>query len=312
MNYLVTGGCGFIGSQYVQMLLTNQLGPVTTVKVLDKLTYAGRLDNLNSIVGDPRFKFIHGDICDIEIVKSCVSAGDIIVHFAAESHVDKSIRQPADFIQTNITGTQVLLSAAIEMKAKLFLHVSTDEVYGSITKSSSLETDPLLPNSPYASSKAASDLIVRSYVKTYGLDARITRCSNNYGPNQFPEKFIPHSLANLAAGKKISIYGNGQNIREWIHVSDHCFGIQRVVNFGRRGEIYNIGSGITYTNLELAKMILKIANLGENHLEFIDDRLGHDFRYSIDSTKIRKETGFAINPNGANNMESFLRDSLNM
>jgi dTDP-glucose 4,6-dehydratase len=310
MNYLVTGGCGFIGSQYVKMLLNNQLGPVTSVKVLDKLTYAGNINNLSPILNDSRFKLIQGDICDAELVNSCISTGDLIVHFAAESHVDRSILRPEDFIQTNITGTQVLLSAAVELKAKLFLHVSTDEVYGSIIDGYSLESDPLLPNSPYAASKAASDLLVRSYVKTYGLDARITRCCNNYGPNQFPEKFIPLSIKNLTSGKKILIYGDGLNIREWIHVSDHCFGIQKVINFGTKGEIYNIGSGVTYSNLELAKIILNIANMSENHLEFIDDRLGHDFRYSIDSSKIRKEVGFAVDPNGKNNMQSFLSDSL--
>ena len=310
MNYLVTGGCGFIGSQYVKMLLNNQLGPVTSVKVLDKLTYAGNINNLSPILNDSRFKLIQGDICDVELVNSCISTGDIIVHFAAESHVDRSILRPEDFIQTNITGTQVLLSAAVELKAKLFLHVSTDEVYGSIIDGHSLESDPLLPNSPYAASKAASDLLVRSYVKTYGLDARITRCCNNYGPNQFPEKFIPLSIKNLTSGKKILIYGDGLNIREWIHVSDHCFGIQRVINFGTKGEIYNIGSGVTYSNLELAKTILNIANLPENHLEFIDDRLGHDFRYSIDSSKICKEVGFTVEPNGKNNMQSFLSDLL--
>ena len=310
MNYLVTGGCGFIGSHYVQMLLTNQISPVTSVKVLDKLTYAGSLKNLDTISKDPRFKFIHGDICDSDLVNSCVSNGDIIVHFAAESHVDRSITGPAEFIQTNVIGTQVLLSAAVEMKAKQFLHVSTDEVYGSINEGSSLESDILLPNSPYAASKAASDLLVRSYVKTYGLDARITRCCNNYGPNQFPEKFIPHSINKLISGKKILIYGNGLNIREWIHVTDHCYGIQSVINFGSKGEIYNIGSGISYSNLELANIMLNAANLSENKLEFIADRPGHDFRYSIDSGKIRKEIGFFVNLNHKNNLESFIFDLL--
>jgi dTDP-glucose 4,6-dehydratase len=310
MNYLVTGGCGFIGSQYVKMLLNNQLGPVTSVKVLDKLTYAGNIKNLGPILNDSRFKLIQGDICDTKLVNSCISTGDIIVHFAAESHVDRSILQPEDFIQTNITGTQVLLSAAVELKAKLFLHVSTDEVYGSITDGHSLESDPLLPNSPYAASKAASDLLVRSYVKTYNLDARVTRCCNNYGPNQFPEKLIPLSIKNLISGKKILIYGDGLNIREWIHVTDHCYGIQNVINSGTKGEIYNIGSGVSYSNLELAKLILKIANLTENHLEFIADRPGHDFRYSLDSSKIRENLGFVSNMNGVNNLDNFLFDCL--
>jgi dTDP-glucose 4,6-dehydratase len=306
MNYLVTGGCGFIGSQYVKMLLNNQLGPVNSVKVLDKLTYAGNINNLDSSLNDSRMKIIQGDICDAELVNSCISAGDIIVHFAAESHVDRSILRPEDFILTNIAGTQVLLSAAVELKAKLFLHVSTDEVYGSITDGSALESDPLLPNSPYAASKAASDLLVRSFVKTYNLDARITRCCNNYGPNQFPEKFIPLSIKNLMSGKKILIYGDGLNIREWIHVTDHCYGIQKVIDYGTKGEIYNIGSGIAYSNLELARIILNIANLSENSLEYITDRPGHDFRYSIDSSKIHKNLGFVVNKNSVYNLENFL------
>ena len=221
MNYLVTGGAGFIGSNYVRMLLSDQLGPVTTVKVLDKLTYAGSLENLKSISKDQRFTFIHGDICDEDVVNSCIDEGDVIVHFAAESHVDRSITGPSEFIRTNVLGTQVLLSAAVTKKAKIFLHVSTDEVYGSVNEGSSVETDVLLPNSPYSASKAASDLLVRAYVQTYELDARITRCCNNYGPNQYPEKFIPLSIKNIKDGKNVSIYGDGKNIREWIHVEDH-------------------------------------------------------------------------------------------
>ena len=191
MNYFVTGGAGFIGSNYVQMLLTNQLGPVSKVTVFDKLTYAGSLENLKQVVTDPRFSFIEGDICDEELVRTSILKNDIIVHFAAESHVDRSISGPSEFIRTNVLGTQMLLSVAVENEAKLFLHVSTDEVYGSIESGSSVESDPLLPNSPYSASKAASDLLVRSYVQTFGLDARITRCCNNFGPNQYPEILIP-------------------------------------------------------------------------------------------------------------------------
>jgi len=312
MNYLVTGGCGFIGSHYVQMLLTDQFGPVSSVKVLDKLTYAGSLKNLDTVLKDPRFKFIQGDICDIELVNSCVSEDDIIVHFAAETHVDRSIAGPAEFIRTNVIGTQVLLSAAVEKKVMQFLQVSTDEVYGSIELGSSLESDILLPNSPYAASKAASDLLVRSYVKTFGLDARITRCCNNYGPNQFPEKFIPHSINKIISGQKIPIYGNGLNIREWIHVRDHCLGIQSVINFGSKGEIYNIGTGISFSNLEIAGMILNIAKLPKNHIEFITDRPGHDFRYSINSNKIRHEIGFFVDSNKDNSIESFIFNSLKL
>jgi dTDP-glucose 4,6-dehydratase len=217
MNYFVTGGAGFIGSNFVRMLLTNQLGSVAKVTVIDKLTYAGNLENLSEVSSDPRLEFIKGDICDVDLVRSLISQGDIIVHFAAESHVDRSISGPSEFIKTNVLGTQVLLSAAVENQTKLFLHVSTDEVYGSVRSGSSVETDRLLPNSPYSASKAASDLLVRSFVQTYGLDARITRCCNNFGPNQYPEKFIPLAIERLKNGNNIPIYGDGQYVRECIH-----------------------------------------------------------------------------------------------
>jgi dTDP-glucose 4,6-dehydratase len=306
MNYLVTGGAGFIGSNYVQMLLTNQLGPVESVKVLDKLTYAGTLDNLKPISDDPRFTFIQGDICDEEIVNSCVGEGDIIVHFAAESHVDRSITGPSEFIRTNVLGTQVLLSAAIAKKANRFIHISTDEVYGSIEKGSSVETDLLMPNSPYSASKAASDLLVRSYVSTYGLDARITRCCNNYGKNQYPEKFIPLAIKNLKEGRAIPIYGDGSNVREWIHVEDHCKAIQYVVTSGLSGEIYNIGSGESLTNLAIATKLVEIFGGGNEFIEFVIDRLGHDFRYSLDSKKIARETGFSAKMK----LEEYLQSSV--
>ncbi len=292
MNYLVTGGAGFIGSNYVRMLLSGQLGEVNTVKVLDKLTYAGSLANLKFSLDDPRFTFIQGDICDQAIVDSCVNEGDVIVHFAAESHVDRSITGPSEFIRTNVLGTQVLLNAAKVKKAKLFLHVSTDEVYGSVAEGSSVEIDPLLPNSPYSASKAASDLLVRSYVQTYGLDARITRCCNNYGANQYPEKFIPLAIKNLKAGKKIPLYGDGSNIREWIHVNDHCAGIQKVIFEGKMGEIYNIGSDEFLSNLELAKILLEVSGQPPTHYEFTKDREGHDLRYSLNCNKI-KSMGFS-------------------
>ena len=293
MNYLVTGGAGFIGSNYVRMLLSDQLGLVDSVKVLDKLTYAGSLENLKQISDDPRFTFIKGDICDEEIVNACVEEGVVIVHFAAESHVDRSISGPSEFIRTNVLGTQVLLSAAVENKAKTFLHVSTDEVYGSVEEGSSVETDQLLPNSPYSASKAASDLLVRSYVNTYGLDARITRCCNNYGPNQYPEKFIPLAIKKLTEGKKIPVYGDGTNIREWIHVEDHCFGIQLVISKGRSGDIFNLGSHESYTNLQLLEKILFHTNNKFDAIEFVADRKGHDFRYSLDSTKSRALLSFS-------------------
>ena len=293
MNYLVTGGAGFIGSNYVRMLLSDQLGPVSSVKVLDKLTYAGSLENLKKVADDPRFTFVKGDICDEKLVDSCVVEGIVVVHFAAESHVDRSISGPSEFIRTNVLGTQVLLSAAVDKKAKTFLHVSTDEVYGSITEGSSIETDPLLPNSPYSASKAASDLLVRSFVETYGLDARITRCCNNYGFNQFPEKFIPLSIEMIKNGKKIPVYGDGKNLREWIHVEDHCRGIQTVINSGSKGEIYNIGSGQEFSNLEIAKLLLEHDSSQTSGITFVQDRKGHDFRYSVNCSKIKK-LGFKI------------------
>jgi dTDP-glucose 4,6-dehydratase len=275
------------------MLLSDQAGPVNSVKVLDKLTYAGSLQNLKKISDDPRFTFILGDICDETLVNSCVSEGVIIVHFAAESHVDRSISGPSEFIKTNVLGTQVLLSAAVEKRAKMFLHVSTDEVYGSIKEGSSVESDPLLPNSPYAASKAASDLLVRSYVQTFGLDVRITRCCNNYGPNQYPEKFIPLAVKKIKEGKKIPVYGDGGNIREWIHVDDHCKGIQLVILNGKSGDIFNLGTSEEYTNLELAGIILKQGGGAQDDIEFVVDRKGHDFRYSLDCKKAQDQLGFS-------------------
>jgi dTDP-glucose 4,6-dehydratase len=310
MNYLVTGGAGFIGSNYVRMLLSDQLGPVTSVKVLDRLTYAGKLENLKSISSDLRFSFIEGDICDEAVVNSCLAEGDVIVHFAAESHVDRSITGPSEFIRTNVLGTQVLLSAAIAKKAKIFLHVSTDEVYGSVEKGSSVESDPLMPNSPYSASKAASDLLVRSYVETYGLDARITRCCNNYGPNQFPEKFIPLAIKNLKDGKKIPIYGDGSNVREWIHVEDHCTGIQAVINKGSKGEIYNIGSGELFTNIDLVKEILRFAQSNIGNIEYVTDRKGHDYRYSLNSNKARVDLNFVHSKSFQAEMKTLVESSL--
>ncbi len=306
MDYLVTGGAGFIGSNYVRMLLSGQLGLVNSVKILDKLTYAGSLDNLKQISDDPRFTFIQGDICDQILANACVDEGVVIVHFAAESHVDRSISGPSEFIRTNVLGTQVLLSAAVEKKAKTFLHVSTDEVYGSVENGSSVETDLLLPNSPYSASKAASDLIVRSYVETFGLDARITRCCNNYGPNQYPEKFIPLAIKNLKEGKKISVYGDGMNIREWIHVEDHCLAIQEVIQKGESGEIYNIGSGESLTNLKIARLLVEIFGKDPDQIEFIQDRLGHDFRYALNSKKIFDRTGINV----SKRLIPFLQNSL--
>jgi dTDP-glucose 4,6-dehydratase len=307
MNYFVTGGAGFIGSNYVQMLLTNQLGPVSKVTVFDKLTYAGNLKNLKEVAADSRLSFIQGDICDEKLVQTSILKNDIIVHFAAESHVDRSIFGPSEFVKTNVLGTQALLSAAVENEAKLFLHVSTDEVYGSIESGSSVESDPLLPNSPYSASKAAADLLVRSYIQTFGLDARITRCCNNYGPNQYPEKLIPLALQRIKSGKQIPIYGDGKNVREWIHVADHCLGIQSVINKGAKGEIYNLGTNEMYTNLRLMLLILEKMNLGPECIDFVTDRKGHDLRYSLDSKKSREKIDFAPRRKMSEEIENLLK-----
>ncbi len=294
MNYFVTGGAGFIGSNYVRMLLRDQLGPANKVKVFDKLTYAGSLDNLIEVSNDSRFTFIEGDICDEELVTFHIAEGDIVVHFAAESHVDRSITGPSEFVRTNVLGTQVLLSSSVANKVKIFLHVSTDEVYGSISTGSSEESDLLLPNSPYSASKAASDLLVRSYVQTYGLDARITRCCNNYGPGQHREKFIPLGIQNIRDNKPIPIYGDGTNVREWIHVDDHCRAIQAVIEKGSAGEIYNIGSGVSFENIDIAKKILKLSGKDLSFIHFVKDRLGHDFRYALNSEKVKSILGFQV------------------
>jgi dTDP-glucose 4,6-dehydratase len=231
---------------------------------------------------------------------------DIVVNFAAESHVDRSIEGPSEFIKTNVLGTQVLLSAAVNKRAKIFLQVSTDEVYGSIAEGKSIESDHLFPNSPYSASKASADLLVRSYIKTFGLDARITRCCNNFGPNQYPEKFIPLAIENLKNGKNITIYGDGSNVREWIHVDDHCRGIQLVIKSGSSGDIYNIGSSFEISNIDLSNLILGVTGMTSDHIEFIADRKGHDLRYSLDSSLIRNKLGFRIDVDPIENLNKFI------
>lgn len=292
MEFFVTGGAGFIGSNYVRMLLSNQLGDVSTVTVFDKFTYAGNMKNLETVRADPRLTIVHGDICDPGLVRGSMEEGAVVVHFAAESHVDRSISGPDAFIQTNVAGTQNLLQAAIEVGVKTFLHISTDEVYGSIENGNSIETDPLCPNSPYAASKASSDLIARSYFKTYGLDVRITRSCNNYGPYQFPEKLIPLFITNLLINLPVPVYGNGKNVREWIHVNDHCRAIQSVISHGRPGEIYNIGSKIRLENIEIARKIILELGKDLDLLKFVEDRKGHDLRYALNSRKIQSELEF--------------------
>ncbi len=291
MKILVTGGAGFIGSNFVRRVVDGSLTGVSSLTVLDKLTYAGTLTNLASIPRDS-FEFIQGDICDPELTKELASRHDAVVNFAAESHVDRSIQGSRDFVTTNVLGTQTLLEAALAAEIETFIQVSTDEVYGSIVEGSWQETDPLLPNSPYAASKASADLFARTYHKTHGLDVRITRSSNNYGPYQFPEKIIPLFVTNLIDGRKIPVYGNGSNVRDWLHVDDHCRGIHAVLMRGRSGEIYNIGGGVELTNLELTREILYLLGKDESSVEFVTDRLGHDMRYSVNIKKISDELGY--------------------
>ena len=287
MNLLVTGGAGFIGSQF---LINEKLDgrKFHKVYILDSLTYAGNLKNLDAVLKDERFHFVLGDIKDPKVVNELVSEVDVIVNFAAESHVDNSIHDATPFVQNNILGTQVLLDATRHQGKKRFIQISTDEVYGSINQGEWDESCALMPNSPYAASKAAADLLVLSYHHTYNLDLVITRSCNNFGPRQLTEKLIPLVITNLMKGKKVPVYGDGKNIREWIYVSDNCKYISKVIENGAPGQTYNIGSGVRLTNLEIVHSILQIMNLSENYIEFVRDRLGHDQRYALNSTKIHQ------------------------
>ena len=288
MRLLVTGGAGFIGSNFVRRTVDGTLSGISEITVLDKLTYAGTLTNLSSLPHGS-YRFVQGDICDTELVNSLAKEHDVIVNFAAESHVDRSITGAKDFIETNVLGTQNLLDAALRNKIKTFIQISTDEVYGTISEGSWSEDFPLLPNSPYSASKASADLIARSYHRTFGLDVRTTRCSNNYGPHQFPEKVIPLFVTNLIDGKKVPLYGKGLNVRDWLHVDDHCRGIHAVLMKGKAGEIYNIGGGEELTNKELTSMILTKMGKNDSSIEYVQDRLGHDLRYSVSIEKISRE-----------------------
>jgi dTDP-glucose 4,6-dehydratase len=295
MKLLVTGGAGFIGSNFVRMALTDKFPDfnVEQLTVLDLLTYAGDEENLKSVTSDKRYKFVKGDIRDLELAKKLMQEADQVVHFAAESHVDRSIEGGSEFVSTNVMGTQVLLDAARSTNIKRFVHVSTDEVYGSISEGSWPEDHPLLPNSPYSASKAGSDLLVRAYNRTHKLDTVITRCSNNYGQYQFPEKVMPLFITNIIEGKKVPLYGNGLNIRDWLHVDDHCRGIALALTKGRAGEVYNIGGGTELTNVELTHKILNAMGVGEEFIQPVEDRKGHDLRYSVDISKINKELGYS-------------------
>ena len=293
MKILVTGGAGFIGSNFVRMISNSSIVGFESVTVLDKLTYSGNINNLALPNKIHDFHFIEGDICDQDLVKKIISKVDVVINFAAESHVDRSIVSSSEFVQTNIMGVQVLLDEIKNAKEGIrFLQVSTDEVYGSIESGSWDENSPMLPNSPYSATKASAELLVRSYVKTYGLDCIITRCTNNYGPYHFPEKLIPLFVTNLIEGKKIPVYGQGQNVRDWLHVDDHCRALELVLRKGLAGNTYNIGGGRELTNLEITNLILELMNKDNNSIEYVEVRKVHDLRYSVNWEKIRTELGY--------------------
>jgi dTDP-glucose 4,6-dehydratase len=292
INLLVTGGCGFIGSNFIRYILDND--PDVAVVNLDCLNYAGNLANLEDLAGHPRYRFVKGDVTDRDAVRNVLGTGvRHVIHFAAESHVDRSIQDSGPFARTNVLGTQVLLDAAREFGVERYVQVSTDEVYGSLGVTGLFtEETPLQPNSPYAASKAAGDLLVRSYVHTFGLPGLITRCSNNYGPYQFPEKLIPLFVTNLLHDLAVPVYGDGGQVRDWIHVRDHCAAVHRVWRAGRVGEVYNIGGRCEKTNLELTHALLDLLKKPASLIRYVKDRPGHDRRYAIDCTKIERELGW--------------------
>ncbi|GAA0374237.1 dTDP-glucose 4,6-dehydratase [Microbispora corallina] len=289
MRILVAGGAGFIGSHYVRSLLSGAYPGYegARVTVLDKLTYAGNPANLAPVSADTALTFVRGDVNDRGLLRDLVPGHDLVVNFAAETHVDRSIGRAGDFVTANVQGAQRLLQAALEAGVRTFLQVSTDEVYGSIEEGAWTESEPPLPNSPYSAAKAGADLLCRAYHRTYGLDVRVTRCSNNYGPYQYPEKVIPLFVTNLIDGRPLPLYGDGRNTREWLHVDDHCRGIQLVLDKGAPGEIYNIGGGAELTNLELTRRILAAFGAGWEMVTQVPDRPGHDRRYALDTGKIR-------------------------
>ena len=293
MHVLVTGAAGFIGSNFVRMIAQGVFPQISEVTVIDKLTYAGVIENLDLARDMPGYIFVEGDICTSDLINDLLRNVDAVINFAAESHVDRSIEGASDFVHTNIVGVQRLLDALKATRRDLrFLQVSTDEVYGSIETGSWTEESPLLPNSPYSASKAGGELLARSYSKTHGLDVVTTRCSNNYGPFHFPEKLIPLFVTNLIEGKKVPVYGSGKNIRDWLHVDDHCRGIYAVLTKGKSGHVYNIGGGRELTNLEITYKILDVMGADESSIEFIEDRKGHDLRYSVDWSKSKNELGY--------------------
>ena len=284
-RYLVTGGAGFIGLAFIKHLIS--VRPDCDVIVLDKLSYASQVNELQNLVDEKKIRFVKGDITNPTTVQDCISGVDYLINFAAESHVDRSIQDSLPFVHSNTYGVQVLLEAALEAEVKTFIQISTDEVYGTISEGAWTESSPLLPNSPYAASKASGDLLALAFRKTHGMDVRITRCSNNYGPGQFPEKLIPKAISKIIQGSNIPVYGNGENVREWIHVQDHCRAIYLILTNGSPGEIYNIGSGIEKTNNEIVNALIGVSKNGyKGQIEYVEDRKGHDQRYSLDFSKI--------------------------
>ncbi|MEU1664063.1 dTDP-glucose 4,6-dehydratase [Streptomyces sparsogenes] len=296
MRILVTGGAGFIGSNFVRQAVRNEYPALAGAEmtVVDKLTYAGRRENLAAVSGSPALRFVEGDICDGPLMREVMRGVDLVVHFAAESHVDRSISGAEEFVRTNVLGTQTLLTAALEAGVGRFVHVSTDEVYGSLDAGGTpwTEEEPLAPNSPYAASKASADLMVLAFHRTHGLPVCLTRGSNTYGPYQYPEKIIPLFVSNLLAGRKVPLYGDGANVREWLHVDDHCRGVALVAEGGEPGEIYNVGGGTELTNRELTERLLELLGVDGSMVEQVADRKGHDRRYAMDISKISAALGY--------------------
>ena len=288
MRFFVTGAAGFIGSHFARQLLAGEYGfDVTGVTVYDKLTYAGNLANLASVASDPRYAFVQGDICDGALLDQVLPGHDVVVNFAAETHVDRSISGPQAFLVTNVVGAQTLFDACLRHQVPRTVHIGTDEVYGSIETGAWTETEPLIPNSPYSAATAAAEMLVRAYHVTYGLNISSTRCSNNYGPFQFPEKVIPLFVTNLMDGVPVPLYGDGLNVRDWLHVDDHCHGIALTIAKGEPGQAYNIGGGLELTNRELTEQVLAAMGVGWEMVQPVEDRKGHDRRYSVDDSRLR-------------------------
>lgn len=309
MRLLVTGGAGFIGSCFIRHMLNKY--PDYKIINLDLLTYCGNLNNLSDVENNPNYTFVKGNICDKTLVRNLISEVDCIINFAAESHVDNSIKNPEVFIETNVKGTLNLLQAANEIGIKKFIQISTDEVYGSLDKGFFYETTPLAPNSPYSASKASADLLAMAYYKTFNLPVLITRCSNNYGEYQYPEKLIPFFISKLLKNEKIPLYGDGSNVRDWLYVYDHCEAIDAVLHKGKIGEIYNIGGHNEKSNLEITHLILQAMGKDENYIEYVNDRLGHDKRYAIANNKISSELGWQPKVNFENGIKHTIKWYLN-